>query len=379
MRLRFALIALAAAYFFIGATSLSIIGLVPEMSADLGVTPASIASLVTIFALVYAVAAPGLQAALGGFSRAKLVSAGLVLVALSCFGSAMAGDYATVAASRATMALGAALAGPTASAAAASMVPPERRAQALATVFAGLTLSTVFGVPLASFLGQTFGWRSAWVAIGLAALLVAPLVLLAMDRTNRGTKASVAALIAVMRDRALALTIATTALQICAQFITYALLTIWLLDHLGTPASLVPVALLVFGIGGVVGNALATPIERRLGPETTVRLCLIVLALALLGLWFSTPWPALILVLAFLWSASGLMIMAPLQSRLVRLAPEAVNLSMAMNASAIYVGMSAGAALSGVFFTQFGLANLPLISVIAAVLALLVFQASLVR
>ena len=379
MRLRFALIALAAAYFFIGATSLSIIGLVPEMSADLGVTPASIASLVTIFALVYAVAAPGLQAALGGFSRAKLVSAGPVLVALSCFGSAMAGDYATVAASRVTMALGAALAGPTASAAAASMVPPERRAQALATVFAGLTLSTVFGVPLASFLGQTFGWRSAWVAIGLAALLVAPLVLLAMDRTNRGTKASVAALIAVMRDRALALTIATTALQICAQFITYALLTIWLLDHLGTPASLVPVALLVFGIGGVVGNALATPIERRLGPETTVRLCLIVLALALLGLWFSTPWPALILVLAFLWSASGLMIMAPLQSRLVRLAPEAVNLSMAMNASAIYVGMSAGAALSGVFFTQFGLANLPLISVIAAVLALLVFQASLVR
>ncbi len=379
MRLRFALIALAAAYFFIGATSLSIIGLVPEMSADLGVTPASIASLVTIFALVYAVAAPGLQAALGGFSRAKLVSAGLVLVALSCFGSAMAGDYATVAASRATMALGAALAGPTASAAAASMVPPERRAQALATVFAGLTLSTVFGVPLASFLGQTFGWRSAWVAIGLAALLVAPLVLLAMDRTNRGTKASVAALIAVMRDRALAMTIATTALQICAQFITYALLTIWLLDHLGTPVSLVPVALLVFGIGGVVGNALATPIERRLGPETTVRLCLIVLALALLGLWFSTPWPALILVLAFLWSASGLMIMAPLQSRLVRLAPEAVNLSMAMNASAIYVGMSAGAALSGVFFTQFGLANLPLISVIAAVLALLVFQASLVR
>ena len=379
MRLRFALIALAAAYFFIGATSLSIIGLVPEMSADLGVTPASIASLVTIFTLVYAVAAPGLQAALGGFSRAKLVSAGLVLVALSCFGSAMAGDYATVAASRVTMALGAALAGPTASAAAASMVPPERRAQALATVFAGLTLSTVFGVPLASFLGQTFGWRSAWVAIGLAALLVAPLVLLAMDRTNRGTKASVAALIAVMRDRALALTIATTALQICAQFITYALLTIWLLDHLGTPVSLVPVALLVFGIGGVVGNALATPIERRLGPETTVRLCLIVLALALLGLWFSTPWPALILVLAFLWSASGLMIMAPLQSRLVRLAPEAVNLSMAMNASAIYVGMSAGAALSGVFFTQFGLANLPLISVIAAVLALLVFQASLVR
>ena len=379
MRLRFALIALAAAYFFIGATSLSIIGLVPEMSADLGVTPASIASLVTIFALVYAVAAPGLQAALGGFSRAKLVSAGLVLVALSCFGSAMAGDYATVAASRVTMALGAALAGPTASAAAASMVPPERRAQALATVFAGLTLSTVFGVPLASFLGQTFGWRSAWVAVGLAALLVAPLVLLAMDRTNRGTKASVAALIAVMRDRALAMTIATTALQICAQFITYALLTIWLLDHLGTPVSLVPVALLVFGIGGVVGNALATPIERRLGPETTVRLCLIVLALALLGLWFSTPWPALILVLAFLWSASGLMIMAPLQSRLVRLAPEAVNLSMAMNASAIYVGMSAGAALSGVFFTQFGLANLPLISVIAAVLALLVFQASLVR
>jgi len=379
MQLRLVLISLSAAYFFIGATALSVIGMVPEMSAGLAVTPAKIASLVTIFALVYAVAAPGLQAILGGFSRAGLITSGLVLIALSCFATALASGYAGVAAARATMAIGAALVGPTTSAAAASLVPPERRAQALAIVFVGLTLSTVFGVPLASFLGQSLGWRWAWGTIGLGALLAAPLVFLVMERGNRGTRASVAAMIAVMRDRALALTIATTAVQICAQFITYALLAIWLLDHLGISAALVPPALLVFGIGGVVGNALVTPIERRFGSEATVQLCLIVMAAALFGLWLTPAWPPMVLALAFLWSAAGLMIMPPLQSRLVRLSPEVVNLSMAMNASATYVGMSAGAALSGVFFTYFGLGVMPLISVFGVAIALLVFQASLVR
>ncbi len=374
-----ALLVLSSAYFFIGTTSLSVIGLVAEMGEALDVSAASIAALVTIFAVVYAVAAPGLQALLGGFARRKLIAGGLLLVAISCFVCAIASDYTIVAVSRVGMAVGAALTGPTASAAAAGLVPPERRGQALAAVFAGFTISTVLGIPAASFLGQTIGWRWAWFAIGAAALCVMPFVLLVLPQSNRGERATLRILLGILRDRAIALSVSTTALQIAGPFTTYALLAAWFVEHLGAPRSYVPPALLIFGLGGVAGNALASVVEPRLGAERTIQICLFLMGAALLSMWLLPAWPLLALIPTLIWAATGLMIMAPLQSRLVRLSPERANLSLALNASAVYVGMSVGSALAGIIYTASGAGALPLASVLIVGVAWVVFRLSLVR
>ena len=374
-----ALFVLSSAYFFIGTTSLSVIGLVSEMGAALDVSAASIAALVTIFAVVYAVAAPGFQAFLGGIARRNLIAGGLLLVAISCAACAIASDYATVAASRIGMAMGAALTGPTASAAAAALVPPERRGQALAAVFAGFTISTVLGIPAASFVGQTIGWRWVWVSIAVAALCVMPFVLLVLPQTNRGEPATLRILMNVLRDRAIALSISTTALQIAGPFTTYALLAAWFVEHLGAPHSYVPPALLVFGLGGVAGNALASVVEPRLGPERTIQICLFLMGIALLSMWLLPAHPLLALVPTITWAVTGLMIMAPLQSRLIRLSPERANLSLALNASAVYVGMSAGSALAGIIYTASGISALPLASVLIVGIAWIVFRLSLIR
>ena len=375
---RIALIILAIAYFIVGTTSLGVIGLVAEMSAALEVRASAIAGLVTIFAIVYAVTAPLAQAVLGGIARRKLIAGGVMLMALSCFLCAAAPDYWTVAASRVCMALGAALTGPTASAAGAALVPPEHRARALAAVFTGLTVASVFGMPMASWLGQTFGWRMAWAIMGVAALTIVPFVLMAMDDRNRGQRATLANMIAVMRDRALALSISTTALQLMAQFITYGLLAVWLVQVAGAAHHMVPVLLFCFGIGGVVGNQLSSHIVARLGPEGTVTACLGTVAAAVALMWLLPPAIWLILPLMVAWSAAGLMVMAPLQTRLVRLDPANANLSLALNASAIYVGMSVGSAISGVAYEMLGLEVLPLLTAIGMVLALIAFRASLV-
>ena len=347
------------------------------MGTALSVSPSHMAALVTVFAVVYAMAAPGLQAMLGGLQRRGLVVAGLLLIAAACLGCALAPDYATLVAMRAVMAVGAALVGPTVSAAAAALVPPEGRARALSAVFAGMTVSTVLGIPAASFLGQTVGWRWSWAVIGLAAFCVAPLVWATVPAANRGARATLVALVALLRDRPIALTVTTTAVQIGGQFVLYTLLAAWLVESLGAAPSLVPLALLCFGIGGVTGNALSSMVVARLGAERTIQAAISLMALVLLLLGLAPVPPWLGIALCTLWATFALAIMAPLQSRLVRLAPERANLSLALNASAIYVGNSVGAALSGLIYAGFGTDALPLVALAVVLVALLVFRASM--
>ena len=100
---------------------------------------------------------------------------------------------------------------------------------------------------------------------------------------------------------------------------------------------------------------------------------------ALVTMWLLPPVLWLIVPVMMLWSAAGLMVMAPLQTRLVALSPERANLSLALNASAIYVGMSVGSAISAAAYESVGIAVLPVLSALGILAALLAFRASLVR
>jgi DHA1 family inner membrane transport protein len=375
-----ALFALATGQFVVGTTSLGVIGLVEEMRADLGVSAAAIAGLVTVFALVYAVAAPGLQALIGHWPRRALVAGAMALAGASCLLCAVAPNYATVAVARIGMALGAALIGPTAAAAAAAMAPPEGRAGALAIVFGGLTVATVLGIPITAWLGQTAGWRAAWVAIGAAALICAPLVWLALPAGERGARMDPGALMAVLGARASALSLAATAILFAGGFATYALLAPWLTEAAGMSRAALPLALLAYGVLGIGGNVAAGPVARRLGPDGAVMLALGGVVAGALALWLApllapgriwAIWPGLAM-LAWFW----LMYMAPMQARLVELDPRRAPLALALNASALYVGMAAGSALSGVAHGALGAGPLPLISALGVALALPVFAAA---
>jgi DHA1 family inner membrane transport protein len=378
---RRALYALGAAQFVVGATSLGVIGLVEEMRDALGVSTAAIAGLVTVFALVYALAAPGLQAVIGHLPRRGLVVGAMTLSAASCGLCALAQDYQTVVIARIGMALGAALIGPTAAAAAASMVTPERRSGALAVVFGGLTLATVLGIPLTSWLGHAFGWRLAWGAIGAAALLAAPAVWLAMPGGGRGARSNLAALAAVLVRRPFALSITATMVMFTGGFATYALLAVWLLEAAGVARDALPGALLAYGIVGVAGNVASGPLSRRLGPDGVVTLTLAVVTLAALALWAAAGsaagsawaiWPPLMAMGAF-W----IMFNAPMQAHLIGLNPAQAPLALALNASALYVGMAAGSALGGAVYAAMGAGPLPLVTAFGVAMSLLVFRSAL--
>jgi len=191
--------ALAGAYFALGVASLAVIGLAEPIARDLGVGKGAVAQLVTLFSLTYAVAAPPLQMAIGGWDRRRLIIVGLGGIAVGALLGATAQSFAVLAASRVVMALGGALVGPMTSAAGASLVPAERRrGAALGAVFAGMTVATVLGVPFASWLGDFLSWRTVTVLIGGLAIVAAFAVRFTIPGGMKGEKTTPSALIAML-------------------------------------------------------------------------------------------------------------------------------------------------------------------------------------
>lgn len=372
-----ALLALAAAYFVLGVASLCVVGLVLQVGADLGTGPGAVALLVTAFALTYALAAPLAQMALGGWDRRLAVLLGLCVLGLGLLGSAMAPSYGWLFAARMAMAAGAALVGPMASAAAAALATtPQARGAALGAVFSGMTLATVLGVPLSGWLGALIGWRATMEAVAVAAFLAALATWRLLPAGSRGVRVTPAALRETLADRAVGFGIGVTLFQMAAQFATYALISAWLLGRFGVAPALVPVALAVFGLGGVAGNALAARLLLRVAPAPLIGGGLACFALVLLGLAVAPAVPALALLGLFLWAAVAISPMAPTQARLIELAPGQRNLVLALNAAALYLGMAAGAALSGLAFAVAGAGALPWASLAMVALAGLCFRLS---
>ena len=354
-----ALAALLLAYFTMGTASIAVVGLLPNIAADLGVSKPEVAVLITVFALTFALAAPLLQVAAGSLPRRTLLLGGLVVMASGCALSALAPSYAGVVAARVLMALGAAAVGPVASGLGAGLVPPERQGHALAVVFGGMTLASVLGLPLTAWLGAQWGWRSMFIGLALMGLANAVSIALLIQDRRAAPGITLASLGQVFRQHAAAWSLAMSVCHMAAQFALFALVAPFLQERYGVPPAQLSLALLVGGVSGVVGNGLAGWLGDRLGAPRSLQLAVSGMACASLALLLLPGLPLLGMAAYACWSLSGMLFFAPQQKRLIGLAPALRNLLLAINASALYVGMSVGAAAGSWAWLHLGPAALP--------------------
>jgi len=353
---------LGGSYFALGIGSLSVVGLVVPMADDLAVSRGTIAFLVTVFALTYALAAPLVQVLFGQQDRRTLLTAGLCVIAVGLLLCAVSTSYFMVSTGRTLMALGAAFVGPMTSASAAALVPAARRGSALGIAFAGLTLATVVGVPLSNWLGDSIGWRWVMVAIAAFVLLEASLVRLLVPSSRAPNAVNFSSIIGVMSDRLLAPTLTVTLFQIAGQFCTYSLIGLYLIEVFNVPPATVPLALFLYGLGGIAGNIIAVKLTDRLGYDRMIWISLLGLFIVMACIPYLPKFTAFAIGAMFVWSTMGLMLFAPQQTRLVTLDGPRSNLLLALNSSAVYLGMAGGAAVSGVVYEAAGAGSLPLFS-----------------
>lgn len=369
---------LSVSNFVIGMGAFMIIGLLEPLAADLNVSAARAGAVLTTYAVAYAVLSPVLVSLTGGIGRRRVLAAGLALFGLGCLLPVVWPTETALHVSRVFAAAGAGMFTPVAAAVAAGLSAPERRAKALAAVFFGMTMSQILGLPLGSFLAYTYGWR---VAFAVVLLILLPCLWLIWTIVPRGLSfqpVTLRDLGRVMRDGRLMLAVGFTTSFLTAGYVVNTFLAPLLSQNLGWGRDGITLALLVCGVGAVIGNVMGGALSDRVGPARTLTL-LCMAQIAVLPGFSALPWVggqagmvagALAMGLLVLWSVFGWSFMAAQQARLIGLAPAAAPVMLALNAAGIYVGAALGSALGGVVLSGFGLGLLGVVAGAVMVLAL---------
>lgn len=367
---RFLITVLSACNFVIGMGAFLVIGLVTPLSDDLGATPSAVGFLLTAYALGYAVLSPLLVSTTGALGRRRVLAMGLALFALAAVLSALASDMTTLYVARVIAAAGAGLYTPVAAAVAAGLSAPSERGRALAAVFFGLTLAQVAGVPVGSWIAYTYGWRMAFWLVALLALAGLWLVWTRVPKGLSFQPVQLRDLGNVLLDAVMMGAVLFTASFLAAIYIVFTFITPLLTQSMGYGRDGISAALLVFGIGAVVGNLLGGRLTDRIGAvQTLMVLCLG--QIVLMPVFSALPFNAVpLFALMLVWSVFCWSFMAAQQVRLLALAPEQASVVLALNAAAIYVGAAVGSALGGVVLDRMGLLALGAAGGIAALGAL---------
>jgi DHA1 family inner membrane transport protein len=364
------LLALAMASFGIGTTEFVIMGLLPDVAHDLAVTIPQAGLLVSAYALGVAFGAPILAVATAGLDRRRAL---LLLIGIFILGNclcAIAPSYALLLGARIVTAFSHGAFFGLGAVVAANVVPPRKRAQAIALMFTGLTLANVLGVPFGTALGQAAGWRATfWAVVGIG--IVAAVALYAW--LPRGMKSTGAGLLQEARTLGrtqVLLAMLISVLASASLFSVFTYITPILENVTRDSPHQVTWVLLLFGVGLTFGNILGGRLgDWRLMPSVIAIFILLVAVLGVLTITGPMPWLAGTTI--FVWGALAFGLVSPLQMRVVNEASGAPNLASTLNQGAFNLGNAAGAFAGELALTD-GVAygNIPWIGAAFAALGL---------
>lgn len=340
--MRPSLLALAIGAFGIGTTEFVIVGLLPDVADDLSVSIPSAGMLVTGYALGVVVGAPLMTAAGARLPRKTMLVALMAIFIAGNLLCALAGDYTALMGGRLIAALTHGAFFGIGSVVAADLVAPDRRASAIALMFTGLTLANVLGVPLGTFLGQQFGWRSTfWAVTGIGVVGLLGLITL-VPAQPRPESGALRAELAVFRKPQVWLALTTTVLGFGGVFASFTYLAPMMTELAGFSDGAVAWLLVLFGVGLCVGNVLGgRAADRALMPSLYLILGGLCVVLVIFTFTSRAALPAAITLAAF--GAIGFATVPPLQARVMQQAAGAPALASAANIAAFNLGNALGA------------------------------------
>nr|WP_276616100.1 MFS transporter [Pseudomonas syringae] len=363
---------MALSAFAIGTTEFVIMGLLPDVAADLGVSIPGAGWLVTGYALGVAVGAPFMAMATAKLPRkAALVTLmGIFIIGnLLC---ALASDYNVLMFARVVTALCHGAFFGIGSVVAAGLVPANRRASAVALMFTGLTLANVLGVPLGTALGQYAGWRSTFWAVTVIGV-IALIGLIRFLPTNRNEeKLDMRAELGALRGSGIWLSLTMTALFSASMFTLFTYIAPLLGEVTGVSPNGVTWTLLLIGLGLTAGNVIGGKMADRRLSSTLIGVFVSMAVISTVLSWTSAALIPTEITL-FLWAVAAFAAVPALQINVVTFGKAAPNLVSTLNIGAFNVGNALGAWVGGsVIAHGLGLTSVPLAAAVLAVLALLI-------
>ncbi|MFB6908503.1 MFS transporter [Streptomyces bacillaris] len=342
-----ALFALAVSAFGIGTTEFVMMGLLPNVADDLGTSVPTAGYLVSAYAIGVVLGAPLLTGLGSRVPRKRMLLLLMALFTVGNLASALAPDFGWLLAGRFLAGLPHGAFFGVGAVVAARLAAEGRQARAVATMFLGLTVANIVGVPAATLLGQHLGWRATFLvvaAIGLAAMAaLARLVPRIPVEAHQDVRRELRAL----GNRQVLLGLLTAVFGFAGVFAVYSYLSAMTTKAMGFGESSVTLVLALFGIGMTLGALAAGPLtDRALRPTLYGSLGALAVVLVAFPFTVHVPWAALVMVT--LLGAVGFMTTTPLQLLVMNKAKDAPTLASASNHSAFNLANAGGAWLGGV-------------------------------
>ncbi|MER6123728.1 MFS transporter [Streptomyces sp. NPDC001795] len=372
-----ALLALAVGAFGIGTTEFVMMGLLPNVAADLHISIPTAGHLVSAYALGVVIGAPLLAAVTARMSRRKVL---IGLMGLFVLGNALSGlapDQHWLLAARFLSGLPHGAFFGVGAVVAMSLAAPERKARSVSLMFMGLTVANIAGVPVATLMGQHLGWRATFLgvsAIGVAA--IASLFLLIPHDHTHAPAGGLRGELAALRSLPVWLALGTTVAGFGALFSAYSYVTPMLTDAAGYADGSVTLLLALFGVGATIGNLVGGRLaDRSLRGTLFGGLVSMVLVLALFPLLMATEWSAALAVT--LLGTAAFITGSPLQLMVMEKASAAPSLASSANQAAFNLANAGGAWIGGLALAAgFGVTSPAVAGAGLAVLGLVVAGAA---
>lgn len=381
-----AIFALTIAAYAIGTTEFVIVGLLPTVAQDLHITLPLAGLIVSVYALGVTFGAPVLTALTGRIERKPLLLGLMALFVVGNTAAALSPSYELLLVARVLSAFAHGVFFSVGATIAADLVPENRRASAIAMMFMGLTVAIVTGVPLGTFIGQTFGWRATFWGVSLLGVIAfIGIAALLPSNLHKAAPSSLLDQVRVLGSGRLLLVFAMTALGYGGTFVTFTYLASILEQVTGFQASSVSLILVLYGLAIAIGNIAGGRIaDRNPVKALTVLFALQAAVLVLFSFTALSPlWTLVTLAaLGFLSFAN----VPGLQIYVVQLAkehrPGAVDVASALNIASFNLGIALGAWIGGmVVASSLGLGATPWVGavLVAGAFVLTVWSGALDR
>ncbi|KHA62016.1 MFS sugar transporter [Vibrio variabilis] len=371
-----ALFALTLSAFAIGTTEFVIVGLIPTMASDLGVSLPSAGLLVSLYALGVAIGAPVLTALTGKWNRKYVLLAVMALFVLGNVLAWQAPGYNTLIIARILTGLAHGVFFSIGSTIATGLVDKDKAASAIAIMFTGLTVALVTGVPLGTYIGQTFGWQATFLIVAILGVIAwIGSAWLVPSNLKQPPATKLSAQLKVLTQPRLLLVYAITALGYGGTFTAFTFLAPILEQQSGFSSQSIGLIMLVYGVSVAVGNIWGGKMADNFGPIKALTIIFSGLAIVLLVFNVAAFNPITAVVTILVWGAFAFGNVPGLQVYVVKLAeqytPDAVDVASGLNIAAFNVGIALGSWGGGQIVSNAGLMHTPWVGALIVVLALL--------